>query len=201
MSSWDEDFPSWFGSRRRRVPSFFSNFFEDFDTMFERMFSEMTRNLPKEFVSERKLPDGSTMRQWGPFVYGYSMSAGPDGKPVIREFGNVKPSKRLGAFGMPVPKLEPTETREPLVDMLDEKDTIKVVAELPGVNKSDIQIDSTSNSVTITVDTPERKYYKTVDLPSEVEPETSKAMYNNGVLEVTLRKAKPKAKGHAIKIE
>jgi len=28
----------------------------------------------------------------GPFVYGYSFSMGPDGKPVIREFGNVKPS-------------------------------------------------------------------------------------------------------------
>jgi len=200
MSWWDEDSP-WLGPRRRKFPSFFSSFFEDFDTMFERMFSEMTKNLPKEFTSERKLPDGSSVRQWGPFVYGYSMSVGPDGKPVVREFGNVRPSKRMGAFGMPVPKLEPTETREPLVDVIDEKDSMKVVAELPGVNKSDIQIDTTGNSVTINVDTPNRKYHKTVDLPSDVDPETSTATYNNGVLEVSLKKTKPKTKGHMIKIE
>jgi HSP20 family protein len=200
MSWWDEDFPSWFGPRRRKFPNFM-NFFEDFDTMFERMFSEMTKNLPKELEVEQKLPDGSTVRKWGPFVYGYSMSIGPDGKPVVREFGNVRPSKRPGAFGLPAPKLEPTEAREPLVDVIDEKDTIKVVAELPGVNKPDIQIDSTGNSITINVDTPNRKYHKTIDLPSDVEPETSKAIYNNGVLEVSLRKAKPRAKGHAIKIE
>jgi HSP20 family protein len=200
MSWWDEDFPSWFGPRRRKFPNFM-NFFDDFDAMFEKLFSEMTKNLPKELETERKLPDGSTIRQWGPFVYGYSMSMGSDGKPVVREFGNVRPSKRPGAFGLPVPRLEPTETREPLVDVIDEKDSIKVVAELPGVNKSDIQMDSTGNSVTINVDTPNRKYNKTIDLPSEVEPETSKATYNNGVLEVSLRKAKPKTKGHAIKIE
>jgi HSP20 family protein len=200
MSWWDEDYP-WAGPRRRRFPSFFSNFFEDFDTMFERMFSEMTKNLPKELEVEKKLPGGGTVRQWGPFVYGYSMSVGPDGKPVVREFGNVKSTKRPGAFGVPVPKLEPAEAREPLVDVIDEGDAVKVVAELPGVNKSDVQIDSTGNSLTINVNTPNRKYHKTVELPSEVEPETSKASYNNGVLEVSLKKTKPKGKGHAIKID
>ncbi len=201
MSWWDEDFPSWFGMGRRRKFPYFSSFFEDFDAMFERMLSEMTKNLPKEFVAERKLPDGSTMRQWGPFVYGYSMSVGPDGKPVIREFGNVRPSKRPGAFGIPVPKLEPAEAREPLVDVLDEGEIVKVVAELPGVDKSDVKMDATTNSLTINVETPNRKYHKVIDLPSDVEPESSKATYNNGVLEVSLRKVKPKAKGHTIKIE
>jgi hypothetical protein len=28
----------------------------------------------------------------GPFVYGYSMTIGPDGKPRVREFGNVRGS-------------------------------------------------------------------------------------------------------------
>jgi HSP20 family protein len=69
------------------------------------------------------------------------------------------------------------------------------------VNKSDIQIDSTGNSLTINVNSPNRKYHKAVELPSEVEPETSKASYNNGVLEVSLKKTKQKGKGHAIKID
>ena len=200
MSWWDEDLLSWLGRGRRMSPGIFSGFF-DFGAIFERMFSEMTKDLPKEFVTERKIPGGGTIRQWGPFVYGYSVSIGPDGKPVVREFGNVKPSRRPGAFGMPVPRLEPTEVREPLVDVLDEEDIVKVVAELPGVDKSDIEMDATANSLTIYVDTPNRKYHKTIDLPSDVDPETSKATYNNGVLEVSLRKAKPRARRHTIKVE
>jgi len=46
-----------------------------------------------------------------PFVYGFSMSVGENGKPVIREFGNVEPSSRS-----PLLKVE----REPLVDLLQE---------------------------------------------------------------------------------
>ena len=72
--------------------------FSDFDQMFEHMFEDMAKGMPKDSMSERKLPDGSTVRQFGPFVYGYSMSMGPDGKPIIQEFGNVKPSKRPGTI-------------------------------------------------------------------------------------------------------
>lgn len=28
--------------------------------------------------------------EMGPFVYGYSMTIGPDGKPKVREFGNIR---------------------------------------------------------------------------------------------------------------
>jgi HSP20 family molecular chaperone IbpA len=109
------------------------------DLMFERMFKEMTRDLPKDAMTERKLPDGSTVRQYGPYIYGYSMTMGPDGKPVVREFGNVKPSRRRGMFGLPEAKLEPSETREPLVDVVEDGESARVVAELPGVEKKDIQ--------------------------------------------------------------
>ena len=49
------------------------------------------------------------------------MSIGPDGKPNVQEFGNVKPSRRPGAFGIQQPALEPKETREPLVDVINEQ--------------------------------------------------------------------------------
>jgi len=69
-------------------------FFEDLDKMFEDILKEAFEDLPEELYKERKLPDGSTVRSFGPFVYGYSMTMGPDGKPVIREFGNFKPSMK-----------------------------------------------------------------------------------------------------------
>jgi HSP20 family protein len=169
--------------------------------MFEHMFQDMAKGMPKEFMTEKKLPDGSTVRQFGPFVYGYSMSMGPDGKPVIQEFGNVKPSKRPGAFGMQQPALEPIDTREPLVDVINEAEQVRVLAELPGVEKSDIKTTISEDAVTIKVDSAARKYYKEVPLPSNVDADSSKASYNNGVLEIVLRKMKPKPRGREIKID
>ena len=46
--------------------------------------------LPKELVREYQTPEGEKVREVGPIVYGYSMTIGPDGKPHVREFGNVK---------------------------------------------------------------------------------------------------------------
>jgi len=175
--------------------------FSDFDEMFERMFEDMARGMPKDLMTERKLPDGSTIRQFGPFVYGYSMSVGPDGKPIIQEFGNVRPSKKPGAFGFEQPALEPMDSREPLVDVINEPEQVRVVAELPGVEKSDIRTSISEDTLTIKVDTVGRKYYKEISLPTGVDPDSSKASYNNGVLEIILRKIKPRPRGREIKID
>ncbi|MDW8023114.1 MAG: Hsp20/alpha crystallin family protein, partial [Nitrososphaerota archaeon] len=80
-------------------------------------------------------------------------------KLEIREFGNVKPT-RLG----PTVK----EELEPLVDLVETNDEIHVVAELPGVEKEDIKLYSSEDTLTITVDTPQRKYHKEVSLPAKV---------------------------------
>ena len=115
-----EYFPEWFRRRMRRSPYFRSWFFGDIEDMFkdmeemmEREFKEFSTRVPKDLVRERKLPDGSTIREWGPFVYGYSVTIGPDGKPQVREFGNVKPKTRLGR-----PRISIKEQREPLVDIM-----------------------------------------------------------------------------------
>ena len=202
MSS-DEFLPDWFRSRRGRKSPFgwMDRWFSDFDEMFENMFEDMAKAMPRDMTTEKKLPDGSTIKQYGPYVYGYSMTMGPDGKPVIQEFGNVKPSKRPGAFGIEQPALEPKETREPLVDVINEQAQVRVVTELPGVEKSDIKTTISEDALTIKVESPTRKYYKEVSLPTNVDPDSSKASYNNGVLEITLRKLQPRAKGKEIKID
>ncbi|MEM3653745.1 MAG: archaeal heat shock protein Hsp20 [Candidatus Bathyarchaeia archaeon] len=191
---WEEDFPEWFRSRRRRrYPFFFEDIFEEMNRMMEEMFKDLTGTMPKELIRERKLPEGGTVKEFGPFVYGYSMTIGPDGKPIIREFGNIKPSFKRG--------LEVKEEREPLVDTMVDEKTVKVIAELPGVDKSDIKLNATEKSLTISVDTEKRKYYKELELPVEVDPESAKASYKNGVLEVTLDRIKPQRAGKEVKIE
>jgi len=207
--SW-EYFPEWFRRRMRRTPYFRNWFFGDIDEvirdmeeMMEREFKEFTDRLPKDYTRERKLPDGTTVREWGPFVYGYSMTIGPDGKPRIREFGNVKPTLKPEPYGVTRPSLDVKEEREPLVDVISTDGEIKVIAELPGVEKEDIKLHGTENTLIISVDTPQRKYFKEVELPAKVNAKEAKTAYKNGVLEATLPKIKEekKPKGEPIKIE
>ncbi len=195
-----EDFPDWFRRRRRR-PFFGDWFYQDFDRMFhemEKMMEEdlkvFTSRLPKDYVRERKLSDGRTVREWGPFVYGYSVKIGPNGKPEIREFGNVKQSR----FG---PKVK--EERDPLVDVIETDGEIHVVAELPGVEKEEIKLHATQTTLTISVESPKRRYFKEVTLPAEVNVQAAKSKYKNGVLEVTLTKAakEKKPQGEPIDID
>jgi HSP20 family protein len=185
MSSDNEDYPDLNRKKRGKDP-----FFGDIDDMFkemERMMDEelkdFTEKVPKEYIKERKLPDGSTVKELGPFVHGYSMKIGPDGKPEIQEFGNIKKSLK----GTP----EVKEEREPLVDIVDTDKEIHVVAELPGVEKTDIKLHGTDDSLTISVDTPQYKYLKDVGLPAKVKVQEAKSTYKNGVLEVVLPKVEP----------
>ena len=194
----DEDFERWFKRKMRNPFSrgwFFENVEEmlrDIEEMMNRELKEFTSHVPKDYVRERKLPDGRKVRELGPFVYGYSMTISPDGKPVVRELGNVEPSKHG-------PKIK--EEREPLVDVISTDGIVNVVAELPGVEKKTIKLSVLNNILTISVDTSNKKFLKKVKLPVEIELKGAKTSYKNGVLEVTLNAKKGKPKGAPIRIE
>ena len=187
MSSDDKDNPDWFTKRRKRVSR--DPFFGDIDRMFHEMekmmeeqFKSFTQKIPKDSVKEHKLQDGSIVKEWGPFVYGYSMKIGPDGKPEVRQFGNIKKSLK----GPEIKK-----EREPLVDVMETDGEVHVVVELPGVEKSDIKLHGTEDSITISVNTTRSKYYKEVQLQTKVKVKEAKSSYKNGVLEVVLPKIEP----------
>jgi HSP20 family protein len=199
MSPDDEDYPEWF--RKRRRFSYPDPFFGDVDRMFREMekmmkeeFRTFSEKVPKDYVKERRLPDGRTVRELGPFVYGYSMKIGPDGKPEIRQFGNIKKSLKG-----PQVKNE----REPLVDIVETDSEVRVVAELPGVEKTDIKLHGTEDSLTVSVNTPQTKYFKEVALPTKVKVKQAKSSYKNGVLEVVFPKEEIKKapEGEPIDIE
>ena len=197
MSSDKDDYSEWFKKRRNQSKDTFGNIddmFREMEKMMDEELKNFTEKVPKEYVKERKLPDGSTVKELGPFVHGYSMKIGPDGKPEIQEFGNIKKSLK----GTPQVK----EEREPLVDIVETNEDIHVVVELPGVEKSDIKLHGTDDSLTISVDTPQYKYYKEVTLPVKVRVKEANSSYKNGVLEVVLPKAElaNKPKGEPIDI-
>jgi HSP20 family protein len=169
---------------RKKRRSSWDDIFGNFDDEFEEMRRHMDA-LMEGFMSGRVDPN---MAQ--PIVYGFSMRVGPDGKPHIEEFGNRPPQSP-----------EEEGAREPLTDIIEEKANIRVIVELPGVEKDDIQLHVEDRTLDISVDKEDRKFSKDLELPSAVDPDSAKASYKNGVLEVTLKKAAPKKRGRPIKIE
>jgi HSP20 family protein len=176
----------WWRRRRRFWDEFFST--EDIDKMFEdmeRFFKELMKKL-SEFTAEDLKDMAKELERRGArtYVYGFSITIGPDGKPIIREFGNVP--RRRGEKEAAI-----IEEREPLVDVFERGDEIVVVAEMPGVEKDKVNVKVAEDGRTLIIsgsDT-DRRYYKEVDLPARVDPSSIKTTYKNGVLEVKLKKA------------
>jgi HSP20 family protein len=172
--------------RRRRGSPFGSWGFPDIDEMMKEMeralsdqFKDLERQLPKNLVRELKTPEGDVRKEIGPIVYGYSVTIGPDGKPVVREFGNVRSGEGKDWKAV-------QDKREPLVDVVSSEKEVRVIAEMPGVKKEDINVTVNEKSVVISVDNEDRGYYKELDLPGVVDPKGARSAYNNGILEVTI---------------
>src|SRR6187551_815067 len=122
----------------------FDDMFREFDEMrreMSRTFSEQFKNIenkvPKDLIKEYETPEGAKVREVGPIVYGYSMTIGPDGKPNIREFGNIK-SPFAGSRGFFEQQPSISSEREPLVDISTTDKEVKIVAEMPGIKKENI---------------------------------------------------------------
>ena len=118
----------------------------------------------------------------GKGIFGFSIRtmAGGDSQGVeVRPFGNIHKTKE----GLAV-----EEDREPVVDVLEEGSHIRVIAELPGVSEGDITCQVNGDILTISTKG-DRQYHAEVLLPGRAETEGMESSYNNGVLELKLKKA------------
>jgi HSP20 family protein len=111
---------------------------------------------------------------------------------------------------------KPFEGKMPKVDVIERDDEVIVKAELPGVDKKDLDVSVTENSVTIKGTTSHEEkeekgdyyrceisrgaYARTVALPSYVDADKAKANFKDGVLELKLPKVE-KSKRRSIEIK
>lgn len=158
-----------------------------FDDEFDRLFKKMSRSFELENILGELENTGTA----GPLYYGYTMTVGPDGRPVIQEYGNVRPNT-----------LPHQKGRTPLVDtIVDEKsNVIKLVAEMPGVEKSDVKVVVEGKSVDISAEHGEKKYHVKVPLRDNVNKDSARASYKNGVLEVSFKRIKTKPDGKTLEV-
>ena len=169
---------------------------KEFQKMFKEIFSQISKSLPKDLqglspedFTKEFMKNQSKFGKKGPFVYGFNFGIGPDGKPSMGSFGNIEKEPISG-------ETKVRKTREPLVEVNEEEDHIIVIAEMPGVNKEDIELNATGRSITISTQKIVfgRSYFKEIDLPAEINQDYAKARYTNGILEVRLKKIKDKGK-------
>ena len=77
------------------------------------------------------------------------------------------------------------EQREPLIDIFEEKDTIKIYMELPGEDKDDIKLNLTENQAEVKG----KNFYKVIELPTQnIDMDKASSTYKNGVLQLTIPK-------------
>jgi HSP20 family protein len=99
-----------------------------------------------------------------------------------------------GAMGVP-------GVREPLTDICEGEKEITITAEMPGIEKDQIELETGDDFLVIKVEKGNRKYFKELPLDVKIAPGSARAKYNNGVLEITMAKAPAEKKGTKVKVE
>ncbi len=90
------------------------------------------------------------------------------------------------------------------VDIQEDDETVTVTADMPGVEKEDINLKADEDGISITAEheasveeenekyvrkeRQRRTYQRTVNWPTDIDPESVAAHYENGVLEITADK-------------
>ena len=155
-----------------------------------RMFREIERELERTMPEMLKMMEETTKEMQKnpgkqPMYRGIHIVIGPGGPPRIGEFGKTAGGKE-----------KIIKFREPLVDVFDRGDEVVITAELPGVEKENVKVcvDGKTLEILARGDGP-FKYKKALALEEFVDIKGSRAVFNNGILEITVKKSKTPAEG------
>ena len=112
-------------------------------------------------------------------VYGFTIKSAVGGGPKVETFGNIKKTPEG-------PKVE--EEREPITDVFDEANEVIIIAEMPGMTEEDIVVELKEDILEISAANKLRRYHKEVLLPVKKGRENLTSAYNNGMLEIRIKK-------------
>ncbi len=153
---------------RKREPykDIFSYFIKDMIDLFKRMDEDLSRFIDGEInfgeLEDEPFSHASEEDSPNDFVIGF-----PSSSENVRKVGGA-----------------PLELEEQGVDVIELEDEIIIVADLPGVRRSDISVRVRGNELMIRA----KDFLKKLQLPMEIDPKRTKATYRNGILEVKISK-------------
>jgi HSP20 family protein len=144
----------------------YEDFFEELEDMIDDALEDMEKSMRMLLRSD----DFKELDR--PKFYGFSIQMNDEGMPKITRFGdNLLTSK---------------DTRTPFYDQYLDKDRneLVIIFELPGVNKEEIQIKSSTNKLLLNTINENRSYNAEVVLDAEVDPSSAASTFNNGILTI-----------------
>ena len=159
----------------------FEDIFQDAENFHRRLVKKMFKEMDD---IEEAIKSGKLEGEW---------DIKPIEEPGVKGYiakGRFQYGGKAAPKAFELPKQISEESREPLTDVFQDKDNVKLYVELPGVEKTDIQLNVSQGRAEIKA----KNFYKTIDLPTpDVEFDKATANYKNGVLEVIIPKTKKAA--------
>ncbi|HUY70122.1 MAG TPA: Hsp20 family protein [Candidatus Baltobacteraceae bacterium] len=112
-------------------------------------------------------------------IYGFSIK-------IEQNRPQIQPQQRPPYM---IPQQSSPEKSEPLIDIIDARDTVTVVMMMPGLKKEQLNIFADSRTVMINSAMPTWVYSKHLTMPEGIDPKSYNAKMNNSVLEVVFAKS------------
>jgi HSP20 family molecular chaperone IbpA len=171
----------------------FGDIFEDFD-----IFKLMRKSQNELEKMLKRIQSGEINGLWEirqidePDIKGFEIRGRFGTEEPLHSLEHLEPlepskTRPLRQRAFEVPKTALKEMREPLVDIFEENNAVKVYIELPGVEKDQIKLKIREGYVEVKA----KNFYKTIDLATRhIATNGVSTQYKNGVLEITLPKMK-----------
>ncbi|MGQ9551818.1 MAG: Hsp20/alpha crystallin family protein [Candidatus Bathycorpusculaceae bacterium] len=172
-----------------------------FDSDFDEIFGDLgifEGKIMKRFQIDldeilRKIESGEMKGAWKitrinePGASGYVIQGRIGSDESADPIEPLKPLKRrpLPERLFNIPRAGLKENHEPLVDVFEDENTIRIYMEIPGEEKEDINLRLTEGNVEVKG----RNFHRIVELPKrDATTSIVSSEYKNGVLEITIQK-------------
>ena len=112
-------------------------------------------------------------------VYGFTINTAAGGAPKVETFGNIRKTPDGPIVD---------EEREPITDLFDENEEIVIIAEMPGIEEKDLEIDLKEDILEFSAISKTRTYRKELLLPVKMIKINMRHKFTNGILEIRIKK-------------
>ena len=156
---------------------------EDVQDRLEELREKLKKAGGKEVMSDEE------WRRGEPSISGHFKTSGILGDREYHVGTTTPPVEPVAKRKRKEKAPEPPEVIEPPVDVFREAEEIVVIAEVPGVELTDLKLEVEDGTLCLsTKSTARRNYRKNIELGAAVDKGSLKATCRNGILEIHLQK-------------